>query len=80
MNLLAALCQGSFVGDTAVTLATSIISLLRQISEEKTEQFVKRILRTKIIIYSMSLATKSGSFIFVASKGRKLSDLLRDNR
>lgn len=83
LNLLAALCQSTFVGDTAANIANSIIALLRQITEDSSDQFVKRILSTKIFIYSTVFwETLEGvvSCWGVASKGRKIADLLRDNR
>jgi hypothetical protein len=50
-NLLAALCQSTFVGDAAAAIANTMITLLRQISDEVVEVFIQRIVRTKIAIY-----------------------------
>ncbi|KAI3653435.1 hypothetical protein MP228_001382 [Amoeboaphelidium protococcarum] len=65
LNLLAALCLCTFVGDAAVALSNSVISLLKQIDEDTSDRFVRRVLRTKTYIY--------------VSKGRRMADLLRDN-
>ncbi|KAI3659860.1 hypothetical protein MP638_006198 [Amoeboaphelidium occidentale] len=65
LNLLAALCQSTFVGDAAAAVANSIIGLLKQMRDGVPDIFVRRILKTKIVIY--------------VSKGRKMADILRDN-
>lgn len=55
-NLLAAICQGTFVGEMATVIADCVIELLKQRSDSIfAEKFIKRVIRTKIYIYSMCL-------------------------
>lgn len=64
-NLLAAICEGSIVGDAAATLSAEILSLLRQQGREITENFTKRL-----------VSKKMSRFV---QKGSDLADVLRDN-
>lgn len=63
LNLLAALCQGTFVGETAATVAQNLIAMLRRVSDEAAEEFVKRTLRSKIIIYGIWILETSFNHI-----------------
>ncbi|TPX64377.1 hypothetical protein SpCBS45565_g05938 [Spizellomyces sp. 'palustris'] len=64
-NLLALICQATFVGDTAASVSLGVLSLLRRQRERGTEAFLKRLLRSRIQGYLM--------------KSRDLSDIIRDN-
>ncbi|KAJ3021493.1 Ras GTPase activating protein ira2 [Thoreauomyces humboldtii] len=64
-NLLAVICQATFVGDTAASVSLEVLALLRKQSARVTEAFLKRLLRTRIEGYIM--------------KSRDLSDIIRDN-
>jgi hypothetical protein len=51
-NLLAVICQASFVGDTAAVVAKGILALLRNHKRGNiTERFLKRLLRVKVNMY-----------------------------
>ncbi|KAI9209605.1 uncharacterized protein BJ171DRAFT_608798 [Polychytrium aggregatum] len=64
-NLLAAICNGAFVGDTAAKVSVGVISLLKMHSETSTTEFLKRLLKAKIESY--------------LKRQKDLSDILRDN-
>ncbi|KAI9002731.1 Rho GTPase activation protein [Gaertneriomyces semiglobifer] len=64
-NLLAVICQCTFVGDTAANVSLGVLSLLRRQKENGTEAFLKRLLRARIEGY--------------LTKSRDLSDIIRDN-
>lgn len=64
-NLLAVICQASFVGDTAASVSLGVLSLLRKRGPKITEEFLKRLFRSRIEEY--------------ISKSRDLSDIVRDN-
>lgn len=52
LNMLALLCQSTFVGDAAAAVSNTIIALLGQMDEGVSDRFIRRILKTKINIYS----------------------------
>lgn len=79
LNLLAALCQSTFVGDAAAAVANSIIGLLKQMRDGVPDIFVRRILKTKIVIYG-NIIRDDVIHNCLVSKGRKMADILRDNR
>ncbi|KAJ3170859.1 Ras GTPase activating protein ira2 [Geranomyces variabilis] len=47
-NLLAVICQATFVGDTAASVSLDVLALLRRQSGRATEAFLKRLLRSRI--------------------------------
>ncbi|TPX38050.1 hypothetical protein SmJEL517_g00061 [Synchytrium microbalum] len=64
-NLLALICQSSFVGDTAASVSLGVLSLLKRGKGRAAEDFLKRLLTSR-----MGVSLK---------KNRDLSDILRDN-
>ncbi|TPX40285.1 hypothetical protein SeMB42_g06060 [Synchytrium endobioticum] len=64
-NLLALICQASFVGDTAANVSLGVLGLLRRGKGGAAESFLKRLLKARIGVY--------------LKKNRDLSDILRDN-
>ncbi|KAJ3278772.1 hypothetical protein HK104_002035, partial [Borealophlyctis nickersoniae] len=94
-NLLALICQASFVGDTAATVSLGVLSLLRrQKGGRGTEAFLKRLLRGRIEQYREYFIASFWGFCLSVNgvpvvfgicgrhvkKSRDLSDIIRDNR
>ena len=50
-DLLAAICQTSFVGNTAQTVSIGVLALLRQSKQGVTETFLKRLLASRVEEY-----------------------------
>jgi hypothetical protein len=65
MKLLELICHVSFVGETPALIAGPIISLLSK-STRNSEDFIKKMLKTKILIYR--------------TKEKRMADIFRDNR
>nr|KAJ3419752.1 Ras GTPase activating protein ira2 [Polyrhizophydium stewartii] len=63
--LLEIVCHSPFVGDTAATVSKGVLTLLKYRSPHTTEDFLKRIFRTRAVEY--------------ICKSRDLSDIIRDN-
>ncbi|KAI9101162.1 hypothetical protein DFS34DRAFT_613351 [Phlyctochytrium arcticum] len=64
-NLLALICQTTFVGDAAANVSLGVLALLRKQNDRGTELFLKRLLRTRVEGYLL--------------KSKDLSDIIRDN-
>jgi hypothetical protein len=48
-NLLAAICEGSIVGEAAASMSGEVLALLRAHGVTTTEDFVRRLARKKIL-------------------------------
>jgi hypothetical protein len=52
-DLLITICQSSFVGNTAAAVSVGVLALLRRQPPGTTEQFLKRLLKSRVEEYGI---------------------------